>query len=139
MALDQAIWITDRDAMRLVKIVEELFRRSTALENGAEALHEVLDSAQIVPQKEIPQDVVTMNSTVTVEDVVSGERRQVTLVYPEEADAQSGRISVLSPMGNALLGARAGERISIAAPVSARTARVIGVHFQPENSGQYEL
>src|SRR5574340_488402 len=128
MALDRAIQITDRDAMRLAKIVEELFRRSTALENGAEALHEALDSAQIVPQKEIPRDVVTMNSTVTVEDTASGESRSVTLVYPEDANARAGRISVLSPIGNALLGARAGESISVATPVSTRTVRVVDVH-----------
>jgi len=131
--------ITERDAARLARIVEDLLRRTSAIENGAEALHDTLDAARIVPSVEIDADVVTMNSEVTIEDAGSGEQRLVRLVYPEQADAGKGRVSVLSPLGSAILGARTGDSVSFATPAGERRVRVGGVRFQPEAAGQHEL
>lgn len=131
--------ITERDAARLARIVENLLRRTSAIENGAEALHDTLDAARIVPSAEIDSDVVTMNSEVTIEDAGSGEERLVRLVYPEQADAGKGHISVLSPLGTAILGARTGDRISFATPVGERWIRIAGIRFQPEAAGERDL
>jgi len=139
MRTEQNTRITDRDAARLARIVEDLLRRASAIENGAEALHDTLDSARIVPSAEIEADVVTMNSEVTIEDVVSGKAQVVRLVYPEQADPGQGRVSVLSPLGNAILGARAGDRVSFATPVGERWVRIAGIRFQPEAAGQHDL
>lgn len=139
MKYPTAICVTDRDAARLARIVEDLLRRSNALEYGAESLHETLDAARILPSPEIPGDVVTMNSALVIEDVAQRSLRTLTLVYPEQADPALGRVSVLSPLGNALLGARVGEQLRLATPAGERLVRVISMQFQPEAAGRYDL
>ena len=139
MRTEQNTRITDRDAARLARIVEDLLRRASAIENGAEALHDTLDSARIVPSAEIEADVVTMNSEVTVEDVESRAKQVMRLVYPQDADPGRGRISVLSPLGNAILGARVGDRVRFATPLGERWVRIAGIRFQPEAAGQFDL
>ena len=79
-----------------------------------------------------------MNSEATIEDG-SGAAQTVRLAYPEEADAGKGRVSVLSPLGNALLGVRVGDQVSFATPVGERRVRVTGIPFQPEAAGQFDL
>lgn len=74
-------------------------------------LAEELDKAIVVPEDRMPADVVTMNSRCVYVDEHSGERREVELVYPEEADPARGRISVLAPVGSALLGLAVGRTI----------------------------
>jgi regulator of nucleoside diphosphate kinase len=138
MRTEQNTRITDRDAARLARIVEDLLRRASAIENGAEALHDTLDSARIVPSAEIEPDVVTMNSEVTIEDG-AGAARTIRLAYPEEADAGKGHVSVLSPLGNAVLGACVGDEVRFSTPMGERRARVTGIHFQPEAAGLYDL
>ena len=139
MRTHQNTRITDRDAARLARIVEDLHRNAGANENGAEALHDTLDSARIVPATEIGSDVVTMNSEVTIEDLKSGGQQAVRLVYPEQSDAGKGLVSVLSPLGTAMLGARAGDEVSFATPVGERRVRIAGIRYQPEAAGQYDL
>ena len=60
--------------------------------------------ARVVPRSEIPPDVVTMNSTVRLRDLETGEEETYTLVYPDEADIEENKLSVLAPVGTALLG-----------------------------------
>ena len=78
------------------------------------------------------------NPSLTIEDG-SGAAQTVRLAYPEEADAGKGRVSVLSPLGNALLGVRVGDQVSFATPVGERRVRVTGIPFQPEAAGQFDL
>ena len=75
----------------------------------ATMLVDVLESAEVVTSEEIPTDVVTMNSRVRYADMAARSTKEVTLVYPEEADATQGKVSVLSPIGNALLGMKVGQ------------------------------
>jgi regulator of nucleoside diphosphate kinase len=139
MKHEQNTRITDRDAVKLARIVEDLLRRENAIENGAEALHDRLDAARIVPAREIDSDVVTMNSEVAIEDARTGGKQTLRLVYPGEANAGAGRVSVLSPLGNAILGACAGEAVSFETPAGERWIRITGIRFQPEAAGQYDL
>ncbi|MCW5604966.1 MAG: GreA/GreB family elongation factor [Burkholderiales bacterium] len=132
------ICITDRDATRLARIVEDLFRRPDAIELGAEVLYETLDAASVVPSPEIAVDVITMNSEAVIEDA-GGVLSTVTLAYPEQADPACGRISVLSPFGNALLGARIGEQVHVDTPAGRRTVRIVSIGFQPEAAGRDDL
>jgi regulator of nucleoside diphosphate kinase len=138
MATQPHIQITHRDAGRLARIVEDLLRRDSTIEDGAESLHETLDGARLVASAEIQADVVTMNSEVTIEEP-SGARRTVKLAYPADADPAQGRVSVLSPLGNALLGARSGWIVTFATPVGERSVRIAEIHFQPEAAAQYDL
>jgi regulator of nucleoside diphosphate kinase len=124
------LYLTELDVTRLEGIAS---RAATA--ELDEMLDALLTRAAIVPPDAIPKDVVTMNSRVVC--ALEGEPapRDWTLVYPDDADLAGGRLSVLSPVGQALLGARAGQT------VDGRQQRVtvLEVAFQPEASGQFTL
>jgi regulator of nucleoside diphosphate kinase len=93
-----------------------------------ELLYDELDRATVVADHERPDDVVAMGSVVTFEDIRSGEQSKVELVYPHEADAGRGRISILAPVGAALIGLREGETIEWPVPRgSVRNLRVVAV------------
>jgi regulator of nucleoside diphosphate kinase len=79
-------------------------------------LYDEVDSATVVADDDVPGDVVTMGSIVTFRDIDTGRESTVTLAYPAEADASRGRISILAPVGAALIGLRVGERIAWPVP-----------------------
>jgi regulator of nucleoside diphosphate kinase len=100
------------------------------------ALAEELDRAIVVPSDRIPKDVVTMNSRLIYSDENAGTMREIELVYPGEADPVSGRISVLAPVGCALLGLSTGQSIDWGLPGGKiHRLRVERVLFQPRPSG----
>ena len=91
--------------------------------------------AVVVPRDEIPADIVTMNSRVVFEDETTGERREITLVYPKQADIASGKVSVLVPVGTALLGVRIGQSIDWELPNGAKHRyKVVAIPFQGDPS-----
>jgi regulator of nucleoside diphosphate kinase len=93
--------------------------------------------AKVVPRDQVPKDVVTMNSRVLFENETTGERREVTLVYPDMADIDAGKISVLVPVGTALLGMRVGQSVDWELPSGAKQRyRVVDVPYQPEAAGE---
>jgi regulator of nucleoside diphosphate kinase len=133
------IIITEFDRTRLRAILE-----SPAYQSGRDREHladlaKELDKAHIVKPEEIPANIVTMNSKVRVRDVQSGEMRDYTLVFPHQADVTKDRISVLAPIGTALLGYKAGDTIELAVPDGTRVLKVESVLYQPEASGDYHL
>lgn len=99
---------------------------------ASEALATELHRAVIVEPHAMPDDVVSMNSEVVYEDLDSKTRRTVTLVYPKDADATRGRISVLAPVGSALLGLRVGQTISWKLPTGTR--RICVVEVRPSSA-----
>jgi regulator of nucleoside diphosphate kinase len=123
------IYLTQNDMDRLLELVEAYpGKRFEKLEN------ELLRAA-VVPREEIPDDVVTMNSRVLFENETTGERREVTLVYPGNANIDAGRISVLAPIGTALLGLRVGQSIEWELPSGEKQRyRVVTVPYQPEGA-----
>ena len=102
--MQQNIRITAHDHQRLTQLIVDLGRLPAASTSGADTLAELLDTGRIVPPQDIPVNVVTMNSQVLYEDIETGELREACVVYPEDANPASGRISVLSPVGASLLG-----------------------------------
>ena len=99
---------------------------------GDHDLAEELDRAIVVPSDRIPKDVVTMNSRLIYSDESTGSTREVELVFPDDADSTSGRVSVLAPVGCALLGLSAGQAIDWNLPNgSVHRLRVERVLFQP--------
>lgn len=132
-----ALLVTDADFARLQKYLEE---PSLQFADAAEALGEELARAQIVPAAEAPATLVTMNSRVVFENLESGRRREVTVVYPHEANAAEGRVSVLAPIGAALLGLSVGQEIQWQLPDGSRGRfRIVEILFQPEAAGQFDL
>lgn len=108
--------------------------------DGTQPFDDLLDGADLVPPREVPPDVVTMYSRVLVADVASGERSEYTPCYPADADLAKGFVSVLSPVGMALLGLRAGAIAHWRTPGGQQgSAEVVSILFQPEASGDYKL
>ncbi|HRK47488.1 MAG TPA: nucleoside diphosphate kinase regulator [Nocardioides sp.] len=127
------ILITDIDRDRLQAVLDHHGSET------ADALDTELHRAVIVEQRAIPADVVTMNSEVVYEDVVTGARRTVRVVYPRDADATAGRVSVVAPIGAALLGLRAGQSTAWQTPGGVREIRIVEVRYQPEAAGDFGL
>lgn len=101
-------------------------------------LADVLDEAQVVPSPAVHADVVTMHSRLIVQDLGLRRRQVLEVCYPPQADAASGRISVLSPAGRALIGLRVGDTASWQGPGGeAARVRIEQLLFQPEATGDY--
>ena len=130
---DHDIIITNIDRQRLLPVLDV---HDTA---ASEMLETELHRATIVDQRAIPADVVTMNSEVTYEDCATSARRTVRIVYPKDANVVHGRVSVLAPIGSALLGLRVGQTIDWALPSGTKRIRVLEIAYQPEASGDFNL
>ena len=96
------------------------------------ALERKLERAALVPTEEVPPDAVTMLSRVVVADTTTGRRREITVVYPAEADAAAGRVSVLDELGTALFAAAVGETIQYDTTDGPCRLRVEEILYQPE-------
>ena len=132
--------LTELDAVRLERALMELLKRADGEPQGAAELESVLDAAAIVPSASIDSDVVTMNSTVVLESRPSGERTTLTLVYPKDVDPSQSRVSVMSPVGRALLGARVGDVLRVLVPGHGqRELSVVDLTYQPEANGRFDL
>lgn len=137
----RTIYITRQDMERLRFLIKSIQSSKTHDDRDRPYLWTLgmeLDRAVVVDSSEVPPDVVTMNSRVRLMD---GPRSwMVTLVFPEDADPEHDRISVLAPLGAALLGCRAGNPISFRVPSGAhRTCNVLSVLYQPEAAGDTDL
>lgn len=122
--------VTTHDARRLEALLQGATVRGAPM---ACLLEQELSRATIVAPQDVPPSVVTMHSRVICKDESSGEQHDVELVYPHEADAGQGRISVLAPLGTALLGLAVGDAIDWPVPGGRTTrVRVVAVPHQPE-------
>lgn len=130
-SIEQELLITDVDLERLRPVIDQ--HDSPA----SDSLDAELRRAVIVPQREVPADVVTMNSEVVYEDCATAARRVVRVVYPKDADARAGKVSVLAPIGSALLGLRVGQSIEWQVPNGKKRVRVVELKYQPEAHGHY--
>ena len=140
MTVQGSIWLTAQDYNRLRMMLADLTRETRRMQAGVEALEEILDLASVVKPDKVPGNVVTMNSRIVFEDVRTGENGTVTIVYPADADPASGRISVLSPVGAALLGEAEGSEVELPLPHGqSRRIRIGDVLYQPEAQGDFAL
>lgn len=129
------IIVSEQDYERLDRLLESLPADGFP---GKAALQAELDRAQIVDPKELPPDVVTMNSTVRFRVSSSNEAFRLTLVYPKGLDGSGEKISVLAPVGSALLGLSEGDEIEWPSPGGGMLkVRIEEVVYQPERAGEY--
>ena len=140
MTMESTIYITKVDLARLRRLIE------AASDSGVDSntpyinkLEDELDRANIVDPKEIPMDAITMRSKVRLKDLESRKEMIYSLVFPSEADVDEGRISVLAPVGTAMIGYRVGDIIEWEVPSGLRRLKVEEVLYQPEASGDYQL
>ena len=122
-----AIIINELDAERIDRLLEQpAFANSPV----ADALNEELEA--------MPHDVVTMNSRVKFRDLTSGEERVRTLVFPSQVTDSASQLSVLAPVGAALLGLKVGSTIHWELPGGASThLEVLELLYQPEAAGEF--
>jgi regulator of nucleoside diphosphate kinase len=127
-----SITLTFEDYSRLRDLLAS--KATTALSDsaGLRDLHAELDRATVVDSAEIPRDVVTMNSTITLRDIRTRESETYTLVYPTQADIANHRLSVLAPVGTAILGHRVGDEFKWPVPSGWRRLKIEQVVYQPE-------
>jgi regulator of nucleoside diphosphate kinase len=133
------IHITEPDYRRLSGLIEITRDRNGVDKEYVNKLEAELDRAEIVDPKDIPMDVITMRSRVRLKDLVSGEANTYSLVFPTEANFSEGKISILAPIGTAILGYRKGDTIEWPVPSGVRRLKVEQVLYQPEAAGDYEL
>ena len=129
------IIINELDAERIDRLLEKAEFASLPV---ADALNEELDRAQMCTPETMPHDVVTMNSQVKFRNLTTGEELTRTLVYPAQMTDSSTQLSVLAPVGAALLGLRTGDTIHWELPGGASThLEVLELLYQPEAAGDY--
>ena len=104
------------------------------------ALQAELNRAEVVEPAQMPADVITMNSTARFLIVdghhETGEERELTLVYPRDADGSPDKVSILAPVGSALLGMRIGDEIEWPTPGGTLLLKVLSIRYQPEAAGE---
>jgi regulator of nucleoside diphosphate kinase len=117
--------------------IEALLESANERGIDTSALEAEITRAEVVEPAQVPGDVISMNSTARFLDENSGEERELTLVYPRDATGEPGRVSILAPVGSALLGLRVGQ--SIDWPMSGNrhiNLRVLSIKYQPESAGE---
>lgn len=128
------IVLSSLDAERLERLIETL----PAAVPGLAALEDEIARAKIVAPEKMPPDVVTMNSTVKFQVNASNEEFTLTLVYPRDVDGSNDKISILAPVGSALLGLSRGDEIEWPKPGGGvLRVSILDVTYQPERAGDY--
>ena len=138
MDTNQLPIITDLDAARIRELASRLpghVGRPSAL---TELIDMVTNEADIVPSRKVSPDIVTVNSIVSFRDEVTQTVHRVSVVYPQDMSIHERRISVLSPVGRALLGQSVGGTSNVELPDGTfREIRVLELHYQPEAAGEF--
>jgi regulator of nucleoside diphosphate kinase len=128
------IIVTARDHAELSSVIAVAGKVSQRVKWELRLLEDELKRARIVAPEDVPHDVITMNSCAELLDLESGERMEFTLVFPIDENVNEGKISVLAPLGTAMLGYRVGDEFVWHVPHGLRRLKVTKLHFQPEAS-----
>ncbi len=136
-AKTKKIYVTETDMQRLKELVRTFTATETRDKKGLMLLQQELERAQIVTSKKVSQQVVTMNSKVKLLNLSDDKEMTIQVVYPWEVNVDEGKISVLSPIGTAILGYKVGDTIEWMVPVGMRKLRIEEILYQPEASGNY--
>ena len=129
---ERTLYITAIDKERLHELIISTRKNAAESEIHLRDLEAELEKAIIVQPKDTPKDVVTMDSQVCVKDLDTQEETVYTLVFPSFSDIEQNRISVLSPVGTALLGYRTGDIIEWKVPAGIRKLKIKKIVYQPE-------
>ena len=136
---DRTIHITKYDMDRLTELIDGLRLSPKTNQANLDLLEKELYRAVLVDPPNIPRDVITMNSKVIITDTESGEKTTYTLVFPSAANISENKLSIMAPLGMALLGYRTGDIIEWPVPSGVRKLKVDKIIYQPEASGDYHL
>lgn len=136
--MSRQIFISELDKERLQKVIDEAKEFNLCDKGYLRHLEKELNRAQVVAPQKIPHDVITMNSKVMLRDLDTGEEIVYTLVYPPDADLMEDKISILAPVGTAILGFREGDVITWEVPAGKVRLEVGKILYQPEAAGDLD-
>ena len=140
MIRQTTIYVTKTDLDRLGNMIESAYDQDDRANLPyIRNLKDELEFAEVVASEEVSPDVVTMRSRVRLQDLDTKDESVYSIVFPSEANALEGRISVLAPLATALLGYRRGDTIEFQAPGRMRKLQVVEILYQPESAGHYDL
>lgn len=137
IAMQRELIISRIDRERLNKLIEEAVYGGREPDPSYRALQQEIGRAQVVEPQVLPANVLTMRSRALI--TLDGEEEEAQLVYPDEADWTTGRLSVLSPVGTALLGYREGDKIQWDVAGGRTSIEIRRILYQPEAAGDYHL
>jgi regulator of nucleoside diphosphate kinase len=130
-----SIFITTKDIEKLRDLIRKAYHTEYRGSDYLKKLAEEIEKASMVQPDRIPADVITLNSTARLVDRETNEEMIYTLVFPEDADTSQGKISILAPIGTAMLGYKAGDTFEWDTPGGKRIIRVKEILYQPEAAG----
>ncbi|MCU4163828.1 GreA/GreB family elongation factor [Carboxylicivirga caseinilyticus] len=137
--MEQQIKITELDYLRLSNLIGSAKKKKSFDLQNIEALAYEIKRAEKVDSKKISSEFVTMNSIVQVESLDTKKQMKVKIVYPKDADFSKGHVSVLSPLGSALLGYKLGDTVQFNAPRGIVSIKILAIDYQPEANGAYTM
>ena len=133
------IIVNKLDSSRLMSRLKLARVNKSCQASDAEKLTQELNRAKLCDPKKIPGDVVTMNSIVRIYIPSMNSRKEIKLVYPEDANLKENKISIFAPIAIALLGYRKGDEVDWILPGGNKKILIEEILFQPEASGNYDL
>ena len=136
---ERQIYVTKFDLQRLQELVQVAKEFKFQDRNDLKKLEQELERATIVGSKDVLPDVVTMNAKVELLDIDKNEKMTFTLVFPIDADIDRGTISIIAPIGTAILGYRVGDTVIWQVQAGVRRIKIQKIIYQPEASGDYHL
>lgn len=133
------LFITAFDKDRLDDLIAEAREFGDHSRQDLDELATELARAKVVKAEKVPANLVTLNSQVLLRDLDKNEEKQYRLVFPENANIANGSISVLAPVGTAILGYCEGDEVEWQVPAGKRRFRIEKVLYQPEAAGHFHL
>ncbi|NLT68708.1 MAG: nucleoside diphosphate kinase regulator [Acidobacteria bacterium] len=137
MMKKRTLHITEYDMQRLRKIIGDVRNWDRRDREYLDYLEKELDDAVLVPSDQMPVDFVTLNTRMRVRDLDSNDEESIQLVFPSDANFREGKISILTPVGTALIGYRAGDTVEWRIPSGTRRLRIEEIIYQPEAEGLF--
>ncbi len=131
------IYITEKDKKKLRSLFTKTLGMSSNDLNNMKGLLDEIERAEVISDDNIDENVITMNSTVIVKDLDTNQEYEYTIVYPEFAESSKNKISVLAPVGTALLGYKVGDIVEWKVPAGKRRFLVQELIFQPETAFKF--
>ena len=130
------IYITNNDMKRLRELIIEADNKD---KKYLRELEDELDKGEVVNSRNIPNNIITMNSKVRLRDINTQKEMICWLVFPDDSNADQGKISILAPVGTALLGYKVGDIVKWKVPAGLTKLEVEDILYQPEAAGDYHL
>jgi regulator of nucleoside diphosphate kinase len=137
--MNKQIYITDFDMKRFKWLSSNSHKFDDMDKKHVYDLEMELKNAVIVEPKDIPSDVVTMNSKFRIKDLETNEETVYTLVFPFDADLEQNKLSILAPIGVAVIGYKLGDIIEWDVPAGKRRIKIEEILYQPEREGNYYI